>query len=188
MLLSWMGFWQGIYAMVQNLFLLLPPPTLYRVPRLLGTRVYTLRVASRAVTSSCILLVLQGGECASIPAIPGETLPSKRYMDSLCAKHYAVVEQDGYIWVWAGNTLEADPSLLQTQRAGEKTLYVDTKLDYNVDWSYVVENNLDSPHIYWWVFCPLKFACDACLVPAVRLHFAACPLWNRPVTTCNSFA
>ena len=44
---------------------------------------------------------------------------------------------------------KADPRLLPTAREGEKTLYVDTALDYNVDWAYIVENNLDSPHIYW---------------------------------------
>ena len=85
--------------------------------------------------------------------------------------------------MWGGNVLEADVTKLPTQRKGEETLYVDTMLDYNVDWrsvrlrcghcngqhklrrplrltltplpsppahfSYIVENNLDSPHIYW---------------------------------------
>ena len=68
---------------------------------------------------------------------------------SLCATHYAAAEHNGMVWVWGGDVLEADPRLLPTQREGEKTLYVDTALDYNVDWAYIVENNLDSPHIYW---------------------------------------
>ena len=68
---------------------------------------------------------------------------------SLCATHYAVAEHNGMVWVWGGDVLEADPRLLPTAREGEKTLYVDTALDYNVDWAYIVENNLDSPHIYW---------------------------------------
>ena len=26
-------------------------------------------------------------------------------------------------------------------------IYID--LDYNIDWRYIVENNLDSPHLFW---------------------------------------
>mmetsp|Transcript_76128 Transcript_76128/g.217398 ORF Transcript_76128/g.217398 Transcript_76128/m.217398 type:complete len:726 (-) Transcript_76128:1516-3693(-) len=88
------------------------------------------------------------GQCDDVPTMPGQTLDSG-FLKSSCATNYAVVEHEDLIWVWGGNVLEADVTKLPTQRKGEETLYVDTMLDYNVDWSYIVENNLDSPHIYW---------------------------------------
>lgn len=62
----------------------------------------------------------------------------------------AVVEHEGLIYVWKGNVLEADLSLLPSRRKGDmETVPIDTVLDYNVDYTYVVENNLDSPHLFF---------------------------------------
>eukprot|EP00587_Corethron_hystrix_P003373 CAMPEP_0113314904 /NCGR_PEP_ID=MMETSP0010_2-20120614/10777_1 /TAXON_ID=216773 ORGANISM="Corethron hystrix, Strain 308" /NCGR_SAMPLE_ID=MMETSP0010_2 /ASSEMBLY_ACC=CAM_ASM_000155 /LENGTH=853 /DNA_ID=CAMNT_0000171281 /DNA_START=275 /DNA_END=2836 /DNA_ORIENTATION=+ /assembly_acc=CAM_ASM_000155 len=62
----------------------------------------------------------------------------------------AVVEHEGLVYVWRGNVLEADVSLLPTRRKGDmETVPIDTVLDYNVDYCYVVENNLDSPHLFY---------------------------------------
>lgn len=69
---------------------------------------------------------------------------------SNCGNHRAVVEHEGMVYVWRGNVLEADLSLLPTRRKGDmETVPIDTVLDYNVDYSYIVENNLDSPHLFY---------------------------------------
>ena len=47
---------------------------------------------------------------------------------------------------WRGNILEADASRLPSTRSDVSTYPCNTILDYNVDWQYIVENNLDSPH------------------------------------------
>jgi len=62
----------------------------------------------------------------------------------------AVVEHQGLVYVWRGNVLEADLGLLPTRRTGDmETVPIDTVLDYSVDYSYIVENNLDSPHLLY---------------------------------------
>jgi len=62
----------------------------------------------------------------------------------------AVVEHQGLIYVWRGNILEANLALLPSRRTGDmETVPIDTVLDYNVDYSYIVENNLDSPHLFY---------------------------------------
>ena len=65
---------------------------------------------------------------------------------SACAaKTYAVAEVDGMVYVWRGNVLEADASLLPRKVPdATPTLPVDTVLDYKVGFEYIVENNLDS--------------------------------------------
>mmetsp|Transcript_3185 Transcript_3185/g.8790 ORF Transcript_3185/g.8790 Transcript_3185/m.8790 type:complete len:441 (+) Transcript_3185:2371-3693(+) len=74
----------------------------------------------------------------------------KRVTRSNCGNHRAVVEHEGLVYVWRGNVLEADPSLLPSRRKGDmETVPVDTVLDYSVDYSYIVENNLDSPHLFF---------------------------------------
>lgn len=45
--------------------------------------------------------------------------------------------------------MEADVSILPQTRSDVSTYPCDTILDYNVDWQYIVENNLDSPHLFW---------------------------------------
>ena len=67
-----------------------------------------------------------------------------------CGNHRAVAEHEGLVYVWRGNVLEADLSLLPTRRKGDmESVPIDSVLDYNVDYSYIVENNLDSPHLFY---------------------------------------
>lgn len=74
----------------------------------------------------------------------------KRVTKSNCGNHRAVVEHEGLVYIWRGNVLEADPSLLPSRRKGDmESVPVDTVLDYAVDYSYIVENNLDSPHLFY---------------------------------------
>jgi len=103
------------------------------------------------------------GECIDVPtmhtvdddgSILETTTGAERYLKAInkanCGNHRAVVEHDGMVYVWRGNVLEADPSLLPTRRKGDmETVPMDTVLDYNVDYSYIVENNLDSPHLFY---------------------------------------
>ena len=43
----------------------------------------------------------------------------------------------------------ADVAMLPTHPTPEATHTVETILDYGCDWKYIVENNLDTPHLYW---------------------------------------
>jgi hypothetical protein len=54
------------------------------------------------------------------------------------------------VYVWRGDVLLADPALLPIKRKGDmESVPMDSVLDYNVDYSYIVENNLDSPHLFY---------------------------------------
>ena len=53
------------------------------------------------------------------------------------------------LWVWRGHVLAADASRLPSTALADDVLTVDTTLDYDVDWTHLVENNLRSPHLYW---------------------------------------
>ena len=73
-----------------------------------------------------------------------------RVTEANCGNHRAVVEHEGLVYIWRGNVLEADASLLPSRRKGDmETVPIDTVLDYSVDYSYIVENNLDSPHLFF---------------------------------------
>ena len=104
----------------------------------------------------------KGGECVNIPTLntvdedanvmarTGSSNFLKSVTKTNCGNNRAVVEHDGLVYVWRGNVLEADPSLLPTRRKGDmETVTIDTVLDYAVDYSYIVENNLDSPHLFF---------------------------------------
>jgi len=101
------------------------------------------------------------GACVDIPTLhtvdnKGNEIDSdhekilSRVTEANCGNHRAVVEHEGMVYIWRGNVLETDPSLLPTTRKGDmETVPIDTVLDYNVDYSYIVENNLDSPHLFY---------------------------------------
>lgn len=98
----------------------------------------------------------KSGECTDIPTqravtnqnLEGDKKVRKRVSD--CQRRHAVVEHEGMVWVWKGELLEADPSLLPSKRSGDmETQPIETVLDYNVDYSYIIENNLDSPHLFY---------------------------------------
>lgn len=62
---------------------------------------------------------------------------------------YKVVDHQGLVWMWRGDEAAADMSILPTHPTPDETHAVETILDYGVDWTYIVENNLDTPHLYW---------------------------------------
>eukprot|EP00520_Triparma_pacifica_P000662 CAMPEP_0118650162 /NCGR_PEP_ID=MMETSP0785-20121206/10099_1 /TAXON_ID=91992 /ORGANISM="Bolidomonas pacifica, Strain CCMP 1866" /LENGTH=943 /DNA_ID=CAMNT_0006542517 /DNA_START=61 /DNA_END=2889 /DNA_ORIENTATION=- len=96
------------------------------------------------------------GECTDIPTQravsnqnpEGDAKVRQRVSD--CQRRHAVVEHEGMVWVWKGELLSADPTLLPSKREGDmETQPIETILDYNVDYSYIIENNLDSPHLFY---------------------------------------
>lgn len=102
------------------------------------------------------------GDCVDVPTLRTTEAGShdegngsddrflKRVTNSNCGNHRAIVEHEGLVYIWRGNVLEADPSLLPSRRKGDmESVPVDTVLDYAVDYSYIVENNLDSPHLFY---------------------------------------
>jgi len=64
------------------------------------------------------------------------------------AEHVCADHQD-ILWVWRGAAGTANFAMLPTHPTPEATHVVETILDYGCDWSYIVENNLDTPHLYW---------------------------------------
>lgn len=100
------------------------------------------------------------GDCVDIPTLHkagGDMNNPKNHDKTLnsvtkanCGNMRAVVEHEGLVYIWRGDILKADPGLLPTRRKGDmETVPIDTVLDYAVDYSYIVENNLDSPHLFY---------------------------------------
>ena len=102
------------------------------------------------------------GACTEVPTLDtihekndsGTKKSKEKYLKAVTRSnrenYRAVVEHNGLVYVWRGNVLEADLSLLPTRRKGDmESVAIDTVLDYNVDYSYIVENNLDSPHLFF---------------------------------------
>lgn len=100
------------------------------------------------------------GECTDVPTLRAvspdkvdkkrESKFRERVSETFCQKRHACVEHEGLIWMWRGDVLTADPSKLPSRRKGDmETVTMDTVLDYNVDYSYIIENNLDSVHLFY---------------------------------------
>ena len=62
---------------------------------------------------------------------------------------YVAVNHQDLAYVWRGDPAKADVTTLPTHPTPEQTHAVETILDYGVDYKYIVENNLDTPHLYW---------------------------------------
>ena len=77
------------------------------------------------------------GACVSVPTNRQER-EDVAMPKSFCAASYAVVERDGLLWVWRGNTLSADLQTLPALAAAPKMeggISIDTVLDYDCDWT-----------------------------------------------------
>jgi len=81
------------------------------------------------------------GKCVSVPTMgTGKS--------SACATNFAVAERDGILWIWRGHLLTADASKLPREYpTPSQSLTVDTTLDYDCEWTHVMESNLASPHL-----------------------------------------
>lgn len=78
-----------------------------------------------------------------------EASPDVACRATLDGTAYTAVAHQGLVWLWRGSAETADRSQLPTHPTPEATHTVETILDYGCDWSYIVENNLDTPHLYW---------------------------------------
>mmetsp|Transcript_16891 Transcript_16891/g.31489 ORF Transcript_16891/g.31489 Transcript_16891/m.31489 type:complete len:504 (+) Transcript_16891:88-1599(+) len=87
----------------------------------------------------------ENGKCVSVPTMPGTK--RKPNLSKICAKACAVVEKDELLWVWRGNVLTADITKLPSPLPIERELAINTVLDYDVDWPYLVENSLEVSHL-----------------------------------------
>ena len=79
-------------------------------------------------------------------AASGASLSAESAVDG---RAYEVADHQGLIWLWRGEPSAADRAQLPTHPTPEATHTVETILDYGCDWTYIVENNLDTPHLYW---------------------------------------
>jgi O-methyltransferase involved in polyketide biosynthesis len=87
----------------------------------------------------------------------GEPLTLKRSEDgasvtctsAVDGTEYVLVDHQDVLFFWRGDPAEADVSRLPTHPAPDQTQSVETILDYGCDYKYIVENNLDTPHLYW---------------------------------------
>jgi phenylpropionate dioxygenase-like ring-hydroxylating dioxygenase large terminal subunit len=84
------------------------------------------------------------GKCAYIPSLcEGEKIPVSAVTNS-----FPVIEQDGYIWVWAGDRMpdnEEKPfQILHYKENGWQNFKLRAKINNTVD--NIIENFIDSPH------------------------------------------
>ncbi len=86
------------------------------------------------------------GKCVKVPSEGDNANLRERHID-----HYAVIEQDGLIWIWLG-----DLSLHETRQPfkmpfysgdGWNSYYMKTRFQNNV--TNLVENFMDVPHTVW---------------------------------------
>jgi phenylpropionate dioxygenase-like ring-hydroxylating dioxygenase large terminal subunit len=87
-----------------------------------------------------------GGRCVGIPQLPRESaIPARA-----CAASYAVVERQGIVWVWPGESAEAEaeeiPVIPALDRPGFTT--IDFMMDLPYGQPYLVENIIDIAHIH----------------------------------------
>lgn len=85
------------------------------------------------------------GKCVSVPTMPGTKRTPN--LSKICADAFAVVEKDDLLWVWRGNLLSADITKLPSGLHTEHDFSINTMLDYDVDWPYLVANSLEVPHL-----------------------------------------
>lgn len=85
------------------------------------------------------------GKCLHIPQLPeGEGIQDHMYV-----KYYSVLEIQGMIWIWAGDTETADKQLIPTIPQLELSDFVseDKVYDFPCEQSFLIENILDPAHV-----------------------------------------
>ncbi len=85
------------------------------------------------------------GKCQHIPQLPDEAKIPKL----ACVKSFFVVEKQGIIWVWRGQSETADENLIPILPELEKSEFVqaDFMLDLPYEQSYLIENVMDPAHV-----------------------------------------
>ncbi|AVI65897.1 hypothetical protein CKQ84_08440 [Shewanella sp. WE21] len=85
------------------------------------------------------------GKCEHIPSLEeGEKIPSKANVPSK-----VTLERDGLIWVWAGETFEADVNKIPVypQMDSDQWIVAKGTMDLEVDYSLLIENLVDPSHV-----------------------------------------
>lgn len=86
------------------------------------------------------------GRCRHIPQLPEQMqIPPKT-----CVRDYRVLERQGIVWLWAGESEAADPALLPLTPGLDSpgVFRVDFQMDLPYDQSYLIENIIDVAHIH----------------------------------------
>jgi phenylpropionate dioxygenase-like ring-hydroxylating dioxygenase large terminal subunit len=86
------------------------------------------------------------GECLHIPQLPAEAkIPA-----NACVQSFKVVERQGMIWMWRGETEAADHERIPTIAELDKseTVSMDYMRDLPYDQSFLVENVIDPAHVF----------------------------------------
>ncbi len=86
------------------------------------------------------------GRCVAIPQLPhGSPLPGRA-----CTASYAVVERQGIVWVWPGDSAEAAEDAIPLLPALERPGFgsIDFMMDLPYGQPYLVENVIDIAHIH----------------------------------------
>jgi len=88
------------------------------------------------------------GQCVDVPTMTSSGEKKALASATFCATNFAVVEQDGMVFVWRGNPLTADARKLPKSSIGADDIFVcDTILDYGVGWPEVVQDKLMMSHL-----------------------------------------
>ncbi len=85
------------------------------------------------------------GKCVHIPQLP----ESAKIPRNACVRAFPVVEHQGIVWLWRGETQTADENAIPTMDILHKEgiFLVDTVIDLPFDQTYLVENFLDPAHV-----------------------------------------
>lgn len=84
------------------------------------------------------------GECLHIPQLPAEAkIPARA-----CVQSFKLVERQGIVWVWAGDSEAADEALIPIIEEIDNPEFVSTDVMCSLpyDQSYFIENLLDPAH------------------------------------------
>ena len=85
------------------------------------------------------------GQCLHIPQLPADAkMPAKA-----CVQSFAVVERQGIVWVWPGESEAADKEYIPMLAAWEKPGFVHTDLMFDLPYeqTYLIENVMDPAHV-----------------------------------------
>ena len=86
------------------------------------------------------------GKCQHIPQLPNEV----KIPNNACVKSFVVIEKQGIVWFWRGNSKEADDKLIPTIPNLDRADFIatDCAIDLPYDQSYLIENVIDPAHVH----------------------------------------
>jgi len=108
---------------------------------------YAISYASELLTAEPYSTRLFGEPLTLVRAADGEIACTSE----VDGTKYEAHEHQDIVWLWRGDPSKAEAAIvmLPTHPTPDETHSVETILDYGCDYKYIVENNLDTPHLYW---------------------------------------